>query len=159
FPTAFNEDIDRETDRLWDWKHSELVFSAANFLRHLHLRRHGLTVHHRPLPPAPEGWYDEPNNFDVIRGSTVRGNGWAASADGIARVAVFLDGRDVGSASYGSFRPDVPRVKPYVSCGQFCGYRFRIDGVSPGRHTIETRYMGHEGGTAAPPKVSIWVRK
>ena len=159
FPTAFNEQIDQETERLWNWKRSELVFDAAKAMHQMGFRKHELRLRHPPPVPAPEGWYDEPNNFDVFRGSTVRGNGWAASADGIARVAVLLDGRDVGSASYGSFRPDVPRVKPYVSCGQLCGYRFRIDGVSPGRHTIETRYVGHKGGTAAPPKVSIWVRK
>jgi hypothetical protein len=95
----------------------------------------------------------------VIRGSTVRGDGWAASADGITRIAVLLDGKDVGSASYGGFRPDVPAVKPYVSCGRFCGWTYRIDGVRPGRHTLETRFFGKNGGTAAPPKIEIRVTR
>ena len=110
-------------------------------------------------PVAPEGWYDAPNNGDVIRGSTVRGSGWAASPDGIGRIAVILDGRDVGSASFGGYRPDVRHVKPYVSCGDYCGYRFRIDGVPPGRHTIEARFTGRNGGTNAPPAVEIRVWK
>jgi hypothetical protein len=105
----------------------------------------------------PIGWPDEPNNGDVIHGSTVRGNGWAASPDGIGRIAVLLDGRDVGSATYGGFRPDVPRAKPWVTCGSFCGWRYRIDGVPPGPHVIETRFYGRHGGTAAPPKIEIRV--
>jgi len=157
FPSRFNEDIDQETGRLWDWKRSELVFSAANFLRHVHLRTHELTVEHHPPPPAPEGWYEEPHEGDVFPGSTVRGSGWAACADGIARIEVLLDGHDVGSATYRQYWPAVRHVKPYVSCGEFCGFRYRIDGVPPGRHTIQTRFFGQQGGTAAPPAVSIRV--
>ncbi|HWC65299.1 MAG TPA: hypothetical protein VG777_04385, partial [Thermoanaerobaculia bacterium] len=108
-------------------------------------------------PTPPQGWFDQPNNGDVIRGATVRGDGWAASPDGIARIAVLLDGRDVGAATYGGFRPDVPRAKPEVACGSFCGWRYRIDGVPPGRHVVETRFYGKNGGTAAPPKIEIRV--
>ncbi len=151
FPSAFNERIDRETARLWDWKRSELPLDAAKLMRKLGLRRHDLSVRHLPPPPpAPEGWYEEPNAGDVIRGSTVRGSGWAASADGIGRIAVLLDGRDVGSATYGQYRPAVRHVKPYVQCGDFCGFRYRIDGVPPGRHTIQTRFFGRQGGTGGP---------
>ncbi|HET7451269.1 MAG TPA: hypothetical protein VFL12_00885, partial [Thermoanaerobaculia bacterium] len=114
-------------------------------------------AHPVPAPVAPEGWYDEPNNGDVFRGSVIRGSGWAASADGIARIAVLLDGKDVGSATTGGYRPDVRHVKPYVSCGDYCGYRFRIDGVPPGRHSIETLYIGRNGGTASPPAVEFRV--
>jgi hypothetical protein len=114
-------------------------------------------AHPIPAPVAPEGWCDEPNNGDRIRGSIVRGGGWAASADGIARIAVILDGKDIGSATLGGYRPDVRHVKPYVSCGDSCGYRYRIDGVPAGRHTIETRFVGRNGGTASPPAVEFWV--
>ena len=110
-------------------------------------------------PTRPQGWYDEPHAGAVIRGSTVRGSGWAAAPEGMGRIAVFLDGRDVGSATYGSYRPDVPMVKPGVACGQFCGYRFRIDGVPPGRHTVRTRYIGRNGGVNGPPDVEIRVRR
>ena len=135
--------------------------SAAAFSPSAEDRRRTLEVlaHPLPLPPAPEGWYEEPNDGDVIRGSTVRGNGWAASADGIARIAVLLDGRDIGSATYGQYRPAVRHVKPYVQCGDFCGYGYRIDGVPPGRHTIQTRFFGRQGGTAAPPKIRIRIAK
>jgi len=116
-------------------------------------------AHPLAAPTPPEGWYEAPNNGDVIRGSTIRGSGWAASPDRIARIAVLVDGRDVGSASYGGYRPDVHHVKPYVSCGDFCGYRYRIDGVSGGRHAIQVKFFGKNGGSAAPPKVEIRVRE
>jgi hypothetical protein len=157
FPSKFNEGIDQETRRLWDWKRSELIFSGANFLRHVHLRKNELIVEHRPTPPAPEGWFEEPAEGDTIRGSTVRGSGWAACADGIARIEVLLDSHDVGSATYRQFRPAVRRVKPDVECGDFCGFRYRIDGVRPGRHTIQTRFFGRQGGTTSPPAVTIRV--
>jgi hypothetical protein len=160
YPSAFNERIDEETGRLWDWKRSELPLDAAKLMRKLGLRRHDLGVRHLPPPPpAPEGWYDVPNNWDVFHGATVRGRGWAASADGIARVVVLLDGVDVGSATYGGFRLDVPHVKPYVSCASNCGYQFRIDGVPPGVHAIQTKFIGRHGGIAAPPTIHILVRK
>jgi hypothetical protein len=108
-----------------------------------------------PIPP--KGWFFEPTEGAVIHGSSIRGSGWAAAAEGMARIAVFLDGRDVGSATYGGYRPDVPSVKPYVSCKEFCGYSYRIDGVSAGRHTLGVRYFGKNGGSAGPPSVEVWV--
>jgi hypothetical protein len=115
-------------------------------------------AHPIAAPTPPEGWYEEPSNGDVVPGPTIRGSGWAASPDGIARIAVILDGRDVGSAFYGLFRPAVHHVKPYVECGDFCGYGYRIDGVRPGSHTIQVRFFGRNGGSAAPPAVEIRVR-
>jgi len=116
-------------------------------------------AHPLAAPTPPEGWYETPNNGDVVTGPTVRGSGWAASPDGIARIAVLLDGRDVGSATYGQYWPAVHHVKPYVECGDFCGYRYRIDGVPAGRHTIQAKFFGKNGGSAAPPAVEIRIRR
>jgi hypothetical protein len=114
--------------------------------------------HPMAAPVPPRGWYFEPQNGAVFHGSTVRGSGWAAADDGMARIEVLLDGRNVGSATYGIRRPEVPMVLPRVPCGERCGYSYRIDHVAPGRHDLATRYVGSHGGTAMPPAVEIWVR-
>jgi len=114
----------------------------------------------RPLagPGRPQGWFYEPRNGAHFRGDSIRGSGWAASDDGIARIEVWLDGKNVGAAAYGRYHPDVPMVKPYVACGAFCGYDYRIEHVSAGRHVLGYRYVGKNGGVATPPDVEIWVR-
>ena len=115
-------------------------------------------AHPMAAPIRPQGWYFEPQNGAVFHGSTVRGSGWAAAEDGMERVEVLLDGRNVGPATYGLRRPEVPMVLPRVPCREFCGYAYRIDHVAPGRHELATRYVGRNGGTATPPAVEIWVR-
>jgi hypothetical protein len=101
YPTKFNDEIDFETWRLWDWKRSEPVFGLTK-----ELRRYGVPVrepepvHAPPRPPQPEGWFFEPQKGAVFHGGTVRGSGWAASDDGVARVE-WLDGRNIGTATYG----------------------------------------------------------
>lgn len=114
----------------------------------------------RPLsaPTRPEGWYFEPQNGAVFEGGTIRGSGWAAAAEGMDRIAVVLDGRDVGTATYGVRHPEVRIVKPDVPCGDFCGYAFRIDGVPRGRHRLQARYVGKNGGVGAAPEVEIRMR-
>lgn len=106
---------------------------------------------------SPVGWYDSPRNGEVFSGLAVTGTGWAASDSGIARVVVDLDGHQVGDATYGIERHDVPSVKPDIPCGAFCGYRFRIAGVSPGQHTLSVRFVGRDGRESGPPFVRIKV--
>jgi hypothetical protein len=108
--------------------------------------------------PVPEGWYDTPKNGEVLRGGEIRSTGWAASQAGIRRIAVVLDGKDVGTATYGTRRPDVPRVKPYVACGESCGYSFRVVGVAPGRHQLRVVYIGRNGKEYSPPPVEFLMR-
>jgi len=115
-------------------------------------------AHPLASPLRPKGWYFEPQNGTVFSGSTVRGSGWAAAEEGMARIEVILDGRNVGSATYGLERRGLPSVVPHVPCGNFCGYAFRIDHVAPGRHELVTRYVGRNGGWNAPPAVEIHVR-
>jgi hypothetical protein len=114
--------------------------------------------HPMAAPIPPQGWYFDPQNGAVFHGSTVRGSGWAAAEDGMARIEVLLDGQNVGSATYGIRHPEVPMVLPRVPCREFCGYAYRIDHVAPGRHDLATRYVGNHGGTTTPPAVEIWVR-
>jgi len=113
-----------------------------------------------PLPSTlpPQGWYFDPQNGAVFQGGTVRGAGWAAAEDGIARIEVMLDGKLVGLATYGMRRPEVPMVLPRIPCRELCGYVYRIDHVPPGRHELATRYVARNGGSAMPPAVEIRVR-
>jgi hypothetical protein len=117
-------------------------------------------LRHPDMPQRPPvGWYDAPLDNQIFRGASISGSGWAASDSGIARVVIDLDGHPVGDATYGIERHDVPSVKPDIPCGAFCGYRFRIEGVRPGRHTLTVRFIGKDGWEGGPPTTEFQVAK
>jgi beta-N-acetylglucosaminidase len=93
------------------------------------------------------GFMDAPSNGSIIKGiSTVRG--WFLDDDGIARVDVLVDGKIVGQAQYGQYRPDVQRFYPEYNNAN-AGYEFALDtkNYSNGAHTITVRATGKNGST------------
>ena len=54
-------------------------------------------------------------------------SGWAMHASGIERVDVFVDGRRVGRATYGTYRADVAVRYPEVPGVGHCGFSYAID--------------------------------
>jgi beta-N-acetylglucosaminidase len=93
------------------------------------------------------GFLDEPANGSTVKGmSTVRG--WFLDDDGIARVDVFVDGKIVGQAQYGTSRPDVQRFYPEYNNSNG-GYELTLDtkNYTNGAHTISVRATGKNGST------------
>jgi len=86
-----------------------------------------------PLPPF--GSLDVPQSDDTVSG-TISVAGWAFDNFVVAKVAILVDGSEVGTATYGVARPDVPGVFPGAS--GTTGYRFALDttALSNGVHTI-----------------------
>jgi hypothetical protein len=113
-----------------------------------------------PGEPAtpPYGWFDGPASGAVISGREIRGSGWAASDSGIDLIEISLDGRVVGSATYGFPRPDVIAAKPQVPCKAMCGYRYRIQNVPAGKHVLSTRFVGKNGKDVTLPSEQVWTR-
>jgi Bacterial Ig domain len=69
--------------------------------------------------PDLKGIYDANGSFPVV--------GWAADADGIARVDVKVDDLNVQSAVYGDARPDVANAFPDFPDALFSGFVANID--------------------------------
>jgi hypothetical protein len=109
-------------------------------------------------PGAPVGYLDSPTDGQVFAGNEVHGIGWAACPAGIERIVILLDGREAGSAEYGTPRPDVARAVADVLCGERCGYSFLLRNIPPGTHRLEARVMGRNGKALNIPGVRIHVR-
>jgi Cellulase (glycosyl hydrolase family 5)/Bacterial Ig domain len=91
----------------------------------------------------PAGTIDTPPESASLSGSATV-TGWAldagaSSGTGVDRVAVYLDGAQLGNAEYGLSRPDVGAA--YGARFTPSGFRFAMDlsGVAPGSRTLELR--------------------
>ena len=88
---------------------------------------------------SPFGSLDQPDASGTYNGTGVIAVvGWAADADGVARVDIQLDGQNMGSAMYGDARPDVGATFPDFPAALFSGYISNLDTtrVTDGVHTL-----------------------
>lgn len=83
--------------------------------------------------PEASKSYNASGSFPIV--------GWAADADGIARVDVLIDGGNMQSAMYGDARPDVGAAFPDFPGALFSGFIANVDTtrVQDGVHLIEVR--------------------
>jgi len=74
------------------------------------------------------GYIDYPGEYEFVNG-TVQYVGWVLDRDGIADVHVWVDGRDMGQATYGVRRDDVPPAYPNysITSTQYSGFVFYLD--------------------------------
>lgn len=76
----------------------------------------------------PFGSVDQPDGHGVYNGNGVFPVvGWAADADGIARIDVQIDGGNMQSAMYGDARPDVAAAFPDFPAALFSGFIANVD--------------------------------
>jgi len=88
--------------------------------------------------PKPDGKFS--GAFPVL--------GWALDADGkIERVEILVDGRKVGDAKLGGFRPDVGELYPEIPGAATSGFILWLDasGINSGRHQIAARPVDDQG--------------
>jgi ADP-heptose:LPS heptosyltransferase/GT2 family glycosyltransferase len=115
--------------------------------------------HGDPPPPAPA----EPENaaapkvlpaeirmFCDVAELTGDGNavisGWAVCEAGIAQLRIFLDGNDIGLATYGHDRADVGSSFPLIRMAHLSGFRFErhIGALADGEHEIRVLARGNQ---------------
>jgi len=126
-------------------------------------------------PAVPTVFIDAPTSGATVQG-TVTVSGWAidnSSTEGtaISSVQVKVDGTVVGTATYGSSRPDVCAVYPGRPSCPNVGYSFSLNtsSLSPGSHTITVTATDSDGTpdagsssvtvtvTAGPTLPSVWI--
>ena len=97
------------------------------------------------LPPM--GSADTPSTGDIVSG-IVPVDGWAYALPGMSNVAVFVDGSQVGTATYGLSRPDIPNAFPGAPSNT--GYDYGLDTTqfSNGSHTIVVKATDNNGHVA-----------
>lgn len=106
------------------------------------------------LPPY--GVLDVPARDAEIRG-VVDVAGWVIDNDAVARVDVLVDGRVVGTATYGAARPDVQTAWPGAPLNT--GYVYRLDtgALAVGRHVISVRPVDRTGNATVLGPTAVTV--
>ena len=102
------------------------------------------------LKQSPFGSVDQPDFSATYNASgSFPLVGWAAAADGIAHVDVYIDGGNIQSAMYGDMRPDVGQSFPDFPAATYSGFIANVDTtrVQDGVHLIEVRAVGKNGVT------------
>ena len=93
------------------------------------------------------GYLDIPASGDILSGSTAV-SGWAWALTGMANVDVFVDSSRVGSATYGSNRPDISIAFPGAPSD--VGFQYSLDttAFSNGSHTVVVKATDGAGHVA-----------
>ncbi len=106
---------------------------------------------------TPFGYVDTPRAGATVADS-VPVTGWAFDNDAVAQVEVFVDSADVGTAVYGTARPDLRR--PYVAAPLKAGYRYVLNTrlLRNGAHTIQVRVTDASGNVALFKRVPVTVK-
>ncbi len=102
------------------------------------------------LKQPPFGSIDQPDQSGTV---SMQGSypmvGWAAAADGVAQVNVYIDGGNLQSAMYGDMRPDVGQSFPDFPGATYSGWIANIDTtrVQDGVHLVEVKVTAKNGVT------------
>ncbi|XJZ26975.1 Ig-like domain-containing protein [Bacillota bacterium Lsc_1132] len=92
-----------------------------------------------------KGYIDTPTEGATINGD-VNVNGWFLDVSGVSKVEVLVDGKSIGEAKYGSYRPDVQKIFPDYQNAN-AGYQFMLNTrtLSNGSHSLTIRETGNNG--------------
>jgi hypothetical protein len=93
------------------------------------------------------GNIDSPTNYEYIDGD-FQILGWAYDLQGVTKVEINVDGQDVGAATYGLFRPDVPPMDSRVPTA-YVGFSFMLDTtmLSNSAHDLVAYVTDRNGNT------------
>lgn len=174
YPSTFNDRIDTEPQRLWNWKETEITMDVAKDLVRVGLRKHALLVHHltpdgaispSDRPPfhvwwtwanndsSIPGWCDSPHNNAVVHGQLVVA-GWAKSVSGDVEVRVILDNGQRVAVPGRYPRPDVAMTFPHLGDTSHAGWRvtwpYHPGGASTHEITVELRATNGSVRTLPP---------
>lgn len=97
---------------------------------------------------SPRICVDTPKNNSYLK-DTVKVAGWSLNSSGVRQVNVYIDGRLIGRASTGIYRPDVNRVFPGYKGGKYSGYSGTfstgLSSLRVGNHTLRVTSVGNNG--------------
>jgi hypothetical protein len=108
------------------------------------------------LPPF--GSLDVPSAHQAVSG-TVPVAGWVFDNTEVAHVEILLDGKPVGTASYGLSRPDVATVYPHAPAHVGFAYPFDTSRHPEGPHQLAIRATDRSGNVAVLPAVPIVIHR
>ena len=92
---------------------------------------------------------DEPTNNSIAGSTTLKVRGWALDSSGIKEVRVYIDGKDLGTVTYGTIRTDVNKAYPGYSSGDNAGFEGFVDisSISTGSKKLSVKITANDGTT------------
>ena len=111
-----------------------------------------------PSPFSAVGNVELPQSGDTISGSRASVGGWAFGTSPIQNVAVFMDGALIGTATYGTNRPDIPAAFPGES-NPDVGFEYSLDTTKfpNGPHSLIVQATDANGHLAIFPTIHVSV--
>ena len=90
---------------------------------------------------------DEPANNDIAGSTTLKIRGWALDSSGVKEVRVYVDGKDLGTVTYGTTRTDVNKAYPGYSSGDNAGFEGFIDisSINTGNKKLSVKITSNDG--------------
>ena len=90
---------------------------------------------------------DSPVTNEIVAGNTLKVRGWALSSSGVREVRAYIDGKDLGTVTYGTNREDVNNVYPGYPSGNNPGFDGIIDisKVGSGDKTLVIKITENNG--------------
>ena len=109
-------------------------------------------------PPAMA--IDKPGNGAIIKGAT-QISGWAANAEGVASVTIYVDAKKVAQASTGIQRRDVIEVYRRFEDWMVTGWNASIDAssLSRGAHYLIVRAKAGDHGIDDQVLITVIVAR
>ena len=92
---------------------------------------------------------DEPTNNSIAGSTTLKVRGWALDSSGIKEVRVYVDGKDLGTVTYGTKRTDVNKAYPGYSSGDNAGFEGFVDisSIGTGTKKLSVKITANDGTT------------
>jgi Bacterial Ig domain len=112
----------------------------------------------KPSAFPPWGVFEVPQSGQTVSGSTVEVGGWTFGTSQVMSLDVFLDGVAVGTATYGSPRPDIPKAYPGIPDTN-SGFQYTLDSTkyTSGRHDLVVKATDAIGNLAVFPTAHITI--
>lgn len=137
-------------------KVSKLTLFAALFAILLISNYSNMAFAASVLPP--KGSIEAPRNGSTISGQTVV-RGWFLDGSGVAKIAVLVDGKTIGTAQTGLSRPDVRKAYPTYNNAN-SGYQYTLNPLNftNGKHSLSVRETGKNGKTTVLSSETITIQ-
>ena len=97
--------------------------------------------------PIPRVYLNNLKQVSTAKENYIDVQGWALNRSGIKQIKVYIDGRYVSTASYGSKRQDIYDLWPNYPNALNSGFAYKLnaDGLNEGSHTVKVEAVANDG--------------
>ena len=108
-----------------------------------------------------KSYLDDPKNNSTVKSTTVSVNGWALAASGVKEVRVYVDGKDLGTVTYGTKRTDVNNAYPGYPSGDNAGFSGNVDisSIGSGSKKLVVKITANDGTTQSIERTINYRKK